>query len=296
MKITASFILTLIGFLVFAQHTPINTQYMYHGLLVNPAITGSKGNMVTSFSYRNQWIGNEFTPSTALFSIHAPLKNEKVSVGFQVYDDKVLYSRSTGIGGYFAYRISKEEQSLSFGLKLGVYQRNTNWSDVSTIDGNDPSFNQSGRTLLLGAGAGVYYRNNEFYFGVSSPELLGGSSVGLDVKEMNFMLISGYLFSLSQKVGVIPNLLIRKAGFGRFQTDFTLLFRINNKFDLGAIYRSKQVLGASLDYRVWFNLQLGYTFDVGYGKLNPKGSFGNHEVSVSYEFKKIVNAEDSKFF
>lgn len=296
MKIVAVIILTFITAISMAQHTPINTQYMYHGLLVNPAITGSKGVLVASLSYRNQWLGNDDSPRTTLLSVHTPLKNEKISVGVQIYDDKAYQNRSTGVGGYLAYRIADEKQSLSFGLKLGAYQRKTNWTEVVVLDDDDPFFEEDTKRISPGMGIGIYYRNNDFYLGLSSPELLGGNSTAFSFAEMNFTFLSGYLIPINDKFSFIPNVLLRKAGFGKFQTDATLLVRMDKKIDVGLIYRSKNILGMSLDYMVKPNIQVGYTFDAGFNDLNPEGSLGNHEVSVSYEFKKIISTVNTKFF
>ena len=296
MRIIAVIILTFVTALCLAQHAPINTQYMYHGLLVNPAITGSKGVVVASLSYRNQWLGNGDTPITTLLSVHTPLKNDKISVGVQVYDDKVYQNRATGVSGYLAYRIADDKQSLSFGLKMGAYQRKTNWSEVVILDDKDPFFEEDTERISPGVGMGVYYRNNDFYVGLSLPEFLGVSSIDLSLAETNFIFLSGYLIPMNDRFSFLPNLLVRKAGGGRFQTDVTLLLRIDKKVDVGLIYRSKNVLGMSLDYMVKPNIQVGYTFDAGLNKLSPEGSLGNHQVSISYEFKKVINAVNTKFF
>lgn len=296
MKKILILIFSIVSFLGMSQHLPINTQYMYHGLLVNPGVTGSREYLVASVSYRNQWLGNEYTPSTTLLSLHTPLKKENIAVGVQVYNDRVFHNRQTGIGGYAAYRIKSGNQLLSMGMKVGVYQNKSNWSDINTIKDGDPNFADVESGITPGIGLGVYYRSNDFYAGLSVPELIGGPSIDFNFTEVNFILISGYSLSVNDQFSVIPNILARKVGFGKIQTDVTVLFRYDKKIDVGAIYRSKSIIGMSLDYMIKQNIQIGYTFDVGLNGFNPQGSFGNHEISMAYEFKKVVETTSTKFF
>lgn len=279
----------------YGQHMPINTQYMYHGLMINPAIAGSRNDLMTSFSYRNQWMGSEFTPKTFLLSAHSPLKNEKIAIGLQVYGDNAGVFKRNGVSGYAAYRIIGEKSKLSFGMKLGLYTNSTNFSEVDLISPDDPSFKNEESSIKPGFGFGVYYKTDSYYLGTSFSELVNPFEDRIK-NNINYNFIAGYNFSVNEKLQILPNVLFRKIGQLNFQPDLTIIFRVNKTLDLGLINRVSKIYGLSIDYLITSQLQIGYSFDIGLGGLNPSNSIGNHEISIAYEFKKVVQTTNTKFF
>ncbi len=278
---------------VMSQYMPINTQYMYHSLLVNPAITGSKNALITSFSYRNQWLGSDLGPKTMLLSGHTPLKNDKIALGVQLYKDEVNPITKTGVSTYFSYKIVKENKQLNFGTKLGVYS--TKNKDVNLISKGDLVFNEDFQ-LAFGTGFGMYYKTNTYYLGAALPEIINGPNSTIDAGTWNYTLIAGYDCKVSKDLSVLPNILFRKIEAGNMQPDITLIFRLKKTLDIGILSRLSKTYGLSLDYLIAPQLQIGYSFDYGLGGLNPENSAGNHEINISYELKKIVHSTNTKFF
>lgn len=282
-----------------AQHMPINTQYMYQGLLVNPAITGNRNALYTSLTHRKQWIGNDITPSTTLLSAHTPLKKERISLGGQIYQQSYNNLNNTGISGFGSYRLPiGEKAKLSFGLKVGVLSYRYNWNNLQTVEANDPTFQNIQPEILPSFGFGTYLKNEDYYIGFSIPEIVNGlNSQKISSNSINYTFIAGYKFNINEQLSLLPNLLIRKIGRLNAQTDLTTILKIDQTLGLGLIIRSGgKILGASIDYNVTDQLQFGYSFDTGISGNNPTDTFGNHEVSISYEFKKIINAPSTKFF
>lgn len=273
---------------------------MYHGLLVNPGITGNRDHIMASSSYRNQWLGNSITPQTFLFSIHTPLKNEKVAIGLQSYADRIGYTNRIGLGGYAAYKIYANKFYVSFGLKAGLYATQTDWSKVETINENDPNFKNIENNLRPGLGFGIYLKSDKGYIGLSIPEFTNNLnrdlSVGLSPNNWNKTFVAGYVIELNRYIDFLPHLLVRQIGNNQIQPDITGIIRINEAFDLGLIYRHKGIVGISFDISITPLLQIGYTFDTGLTELNPANTFGNHEVSMAYKFKKTTSTPSIKFF
>ena len=52
-----------------AQQDPMLSQYMFNGLYINPAYAGSHKYWSSTLSYRNQWVGLEGAPSTAIAAV-----------------------------------------------------------------------------------------------------------------------------------------------------------------------------------------------------------------------------------
>ena len=67
-----------------AQFEPQFTQYMFNEMFINPAYAGSREHIALTALYRNQWVGIEGAPKTQTFSVHAPLRNEKIGLGFSI--------------------------------------------------------------------------------------------------------------------------------------------------------------------------------------------------------------------
>ncbi|HMV24589.1 MAG TPA: PorP/SprF family type IX secretion system membrane protein, partial [Saprospiraceae bacterium] len=73
---------------VFSQQDPMFTKYMFNSLWYNPAYAGSQDHMSISLIHRSQWIGLQGAPTTQTFTIHTPLRNDKVGIGFNLVNDK----------------------------------------------------------------------------------------------------------------------------------------------------------------------------------------------------------------
>ena len=65
---------------VSAQHSSDYVQYMFNGLLINPAYAGSADALNITSLYRKQWVGINGAPANIMLSAHSPLKNKKVCI------------------------------------------------------------------------------------------------------------------------------------------------------------------------------------------------------------------------
>ena len=74
---------------VYAQQSAQYTQYIFNGLIINPAYAGTKEILNANAMYRSQWAGLEGAPTTQTFAADGTLKNNRLGVGLQVVNDKV---------------------------------------------------------------------------------------------------------------------------------------------------------------------------------------------------------------
>src|SRR6188508_2134320 len=72
----------------YAQQQPIFTQYMFNGLVINPAYSGSHESMTLTASARSQWTGIKGAPQTQVFSAHSPIKFSRSAAGAVLMHDK----------------------------------------------------------------------------------------------------------------------------------------------------------------------------------------------------------------
>ena len=116
----ANFLLALLLFacgISNAQQLPQFTQYMYNTISVNPAYAGSREALNVTVLHRNQWAGLEGNPRTSTFSIHTPLKNEKIGVGLSYINDRLGFESTNYAYGDFSYTVKLDEEiKMRFGL------------------------------------------------------------------------------------------------------------------------------------------------------------------------------------
>lgn len=98
-----------------AQQDPEYTQYMYNTMAVNPAYAGSTGTIEAKISlYRSQWVGMPGAPETQSFSVHSPLRNEKLGLGLSVVNDKIGPSNELYLDGNFSYSLPLGYEKIGF--------------------------------------------------------------------------------------------------------------------------------------------------------------------------------------
>jgi len=270
---------------VSAQQLPQFTQYMYNTISVNPAYAGSRGTLNLTALHRNQWAGIEGNPRTSTFSIHAPLRNDRVGLGLSYINDNLGFEKTNYVYGDFSYTVPVSETAkLSFGLKAGF----TNYV-LETPDVNDMFFDSSFNNWSPNIGAGVYYSSNKWYVGVSSPRILNTdlNEGEFEALERNsYYAIGGLVFDLSENTKFKPTVIAKYTNGAPASYDLTANFLFSEKFWIGASYRfnDSSNFGALIDYQVSKDFRLGYAYDIPTGDIRPYTT-GTHEVILIYELK-----------
>ncbi|MEO8761465.1 MAG: type IX secretion system membrane protein PorP/SprF, partial [Bacteroidia bacterium] len=168
-----------------AQQDNLYSQYMFNGLLLNPAYAGSNEVLSATALNRNQWVGFDGAPKTSTFSLHTPLKNKKVNVGITFINDRFGITTQNKINAVYAYRLFFKKSSLSFGLQAGVDLIKNNYNAIQTTTPNDAVFTgQFSQQNIPQFGFGIYYKTKTFYAGISSPDLLSISTSTSTYKSM----------------------------------------------------------------------------------------------------------------
>ena len=94
----------LAGSTAIAQQDALFSQYMFNKLVINPAYTGTRDALSITLVGRQQWVGMDGAPRTASFSIHSPLRNEKIGIGAYAYTDVIGPLQTSGVVGSFSYK------------------------------------------------------------------------------------------------------------------------------------------------------------------------------------------------
>ena len=286
-----------------AQHYQHYSEYMFNGLAINPAYTGSREVLSLSLLHRDQWVGIKGAPVTQTLSIHGPLKNDKIGIGLYAYNEEIGVTRQQGFYLNYAYRIRFGSSKLAFGLKAGLDLCQSNWSDIEIVDQNDKAFESNSPIYVKpNVGAGFYFYNKKYYAGLSVPLLLTNRleynekiEVSHNFKNYNTMLTAGVLFKLNNSFKVKPSFLIKYHQASPMQFDLNANFIYRDIAWLGFSYRLDDAVVAILQYQITPQLAVGYAYDYTLSELNKYGN-GSHEIMIRYELGFKVKAYNPRYF
>lgn len=268
------------------------SQYMFNGLVLNPAYAGSSDGLSATALYRNQWVGVEGAPVTQTLSMHAPVRNEQVGVGFSVISDKIGVTNTLSINGAYAFRIKTRSGVLSMGLQTGITNIRADYTDVElNPQGNpDNQFNEVQNFLMFDFGNGIYYHTDKFYAGVSAPNLFrtriadwGDDNAANPKHIRHYFLSTGYVFTISDEVKVKPSTIVKVADGAPVQYDINTNVWLYNRIGLGASYRSNRTLVGLMELQVARQLRVGYAYDHPISADLSRFNANTHEVMLRFD-------------
>ena len=303
------FVLIVLSFgSAFAQQLPQFTQYMYNTISINPAYAGSRETLSLVGLHRSQWVGIEGGPTTQTFSVHSPLRNEKVGLGLSFINDQLGYENFAYIYADFSYTIPVGyETKLAFGLKGGLTHYNLDQellTDPSVIE--DLYFSNVADRWSPNIGAGVFLHNQKWYIGLSAPRILNtdwnksrnGEIDYVSAERVSYYLTGGYVFDLSATTKFKPAFMIKATNGAPVSYDLTGNFLFNEKFWLGAAYRfneSAGAFGAIADFQISRELRIGYAYEHPISDIRPY-SDGTHEVLLIWELLRNNRIKSPRYF
>lgn len=288
-----------------AQQNPLYSQYMFNHLVINPAYAGTKPYMSLTGIVRKQWVGFDGSPLTASVSIHGPVKNKKMGLGFLINNDHIGIVDQTDFYGSYSYQVPLASGKLSMGVSGGFSLYSSKFSDLQYFDSGDPVYSANTlNTVLPNFGGGLFYYSEKFYAGLSAPQLLSyDSNDKLSVKKENvyhptphFYVTSGYVIETSGLTKIKPSALIRYVRGSDVSFDINCNVLISDILWLGASYRHSDAVAAIVEYQLTRKLRFGYSYD--YTISNLKNYAGNtHEVMLSFEFGyDIMKIKSPRYF
>ncbi|MBX2840329.1 MAG: type IX secretion system membrane protein PorP/SprF [Flammeovirgaceae bacterium] len=271
----------------YGQQDPIYTQYMFNGMVINPAYAGSHESISLSALSRIQWTDTgSGKPFTSTFSGHAPVQHN-LAVGVSFVNDHIGVTDRNMLMGALAYKIPVGLGKLSFGLQAGLstYKAGT----LLAKDPNDPLNQQIDPTARPEFGAGVYYYTDKFFLGFSAPNLMnqqfGESDSESYIKlQKHYFAYSGYVFTFSESLKFRPNVLVKYVEGAPIQMDLNASFLFNETLWLGASYRSLDALSIIAEIQLKNPMiRIGYAYDFATTDL-MKEQYGTHEIVLNYRF------------
>lgn len=303
MKKIITVLTLMMGLNGFSQQDPQYSLYQFNQMVINPGYAGARDGIAFVADVRKQWIGFSGAPTTAAFSVHSPILNNKVGVGINAVSDKLGPKSVTGIYGNVAYLMKiGNNTKLSFGVRGGYAMYKFDFTGLNYKDADEtayPDLNGANRGSL-DVDAGLFLRTNSFFVGLSATHLnkgviynstfTGTNSVGNTadysisyVQSPHVFLTIGKSFALNENLLISPSLMVKSVQ-RRTTTDLNLNFFIVKKVWFGVFVRQGYGFGALFQAYVTNQLRIGYSYDAGFGKQRNLG--GSHEIMVGFDIKR----------
>ena len=287
-----------------AQNTLVPSVSNYHltWTTINPAFSGFRDAISVSSLYRTALYG-KLGPSDAQLNMHTPIGNSKVAIGGvisynHIPDIQNLYS----LMSTYAYRIYMGSGRLSFGLSAGVYGVNSDLSEVDIRDEGDPAFpDDAYQRWFPNFGTGVLYYEENFFVGLSIPELLSVPTKDQGIgsakfENYRFILTGAYQFNFSENFRLKPSLWI---DYNQASTSFKASVNVglwDSRIYVGGAYHYPNFAIALLNFQVNPQWLVGYAYTFNTGPVRTALG-GSHEVVLRWELRPVIRTiPDDPFY
>lgn len=286
--------------LVVAQQEQHYSQYMFNGLVINPAYAGSSDMISASAFHRTQWVGFDGHPSTQTFSIHSPALHKSVGLGLQLVNDKIGIERKTSILTSYSYKVNVNKGILSMGLQAGLQNYSIDQDELDVKDLDDQKFYPSVSSKIVpDFGFGAYYLKDNYYIGVSIPHLtqtkleINGYSTGSEFSKLSrhYFVTAAYKYRINRDFSVLPSFIFKGVAAAPVSLDLTTHIKYRKIAWFGGSYRigdsfnfqAGADIGELLD-KVDKSVRIGYAYDLTTSKFNSYNN-GTHEIMLIYDFE-----------
>lgn len=291
MKKKLFFLFLLLSSLAHAQQEAQYSMYMFNGMAINPAYSGSLEGLSASALYRMQWVGIEGAPKTLFANVHRPFFDGKMGAGLTVVNDQigVMDRNSVALAG--SYHLAMPTFRVSFGLQGTYSQYSIGLGGVQhSLDGSaDPTFSGTISQSTFNVGGGIFAYADRWFAGVSAPhfmrnplsdELINTTSSAVEVP--HFFAQAGYIHSLNPLVALKPSFLLKAVNGSPMVADINLNAYYKKTIGIGAGYRTSGSVIAMLECQPLPHFRFAYAYDYMLSKLNTFAG-STHEVMLRFD-------------
>jgi type IX secretion system PorP/SprF family membrane protein len=268
-----------------AQQSPIYSQYMMNGVVINPAYASTDESASLTVVGRNQWVGVDGAPKTATMTFYTPLNQKGTSIGFSAMRESITVQTRTDYNLLAAQKVNVSETfQLALGLQAGMSQYNEKNSELTTTD---PTFasNQAYWKTQVGFGFALFSEN--FYLGLSAPAFKSfdlGNSVNKVKTISHYYVQAAYAARVNDDFLVKPSILLRQAQGSGMQYDINTSVLLKEVVWLGASWRSEKTVTGLVQVRLGSGFQIGYSYDTPMSSNLKGAQTVSHELMLNYRF------------
>ncbi|MFP2996264.1 type IX secretion system membrane protein PorP/SprF [Spongiivirga sp. MCCC 1A20706] len=278
---------------VHAQQEPYYTLYRYTQNILNPAAAGSNDLTQFTTNIRSQWSGVNGAPETQSLAFDTAL-GERVGLGLSIVNDQTFIEKQTGIYVDFSYNIQLNDAArLYFGLKAGGNSYDVNTGGLNTVGATADPLLANINEFRPNIGVGVHLTYDDFFVGLSVPRMLNNERlddeagiVTTATERPHFYGMLGYNIGLGPDWQIRPSVLARYVNATPVSVDITTAVMYDNKFEVGAAYRTDAALSGFATIMVQNWLHFGYSYESSFNNPIADASMGTHEVYIRFIFNK----------
>jgi type IX secretion system PorP/SprF family membrane protein len=294
-----------------AQQEHHYTQFMYNKLLLNPAYAGARGVPAITAIYRNQWLGFEGSPQSALVSFHSPFLSNRFGAGVTVSHQKAGLNRDFFGNLAFSYDlIAQNDVSVRMGVMGSIRSLSIDFTKATPLVNGDNSLENVRVNEIFGnVGAGIYATfAGQFFAGFSVPRIYS-NTVGFNPSQpvmiakeyQHFYGSAGIIIPLSDDINLMPSALLKYVKNAPFDADINLSLDVRKKFTAGISYRiGGDGPGESVDLLAYWQatpqVAVGVAYDFTLSQIKDYTA-GSIELLVQSDLKKRKrNMSNPRFF
>ena len=294
-NILLTFVVVLISALAFSQQLPQYTQFFLNKALLNPGATGVENYWEGQVTNRLQWVGIQDAPRTHILSANGPLRNANMGLGGKIFADIVGPTRRSGFSFSYGYKLKiSETLKLGMGLSFGGLQYITDASQITIENPGDVALSNSAQSLFLpDAGVGFHLYSEEFYVGISMPQLLGNKLQFFENYQSteaalarHLFAYAGYKFSVTDDIVIEPAVMAKYVQPAPISLDANLRVIYKDMAWAGFSYRMNDAIAVMAGFTINESLVFGYSYDIPTSDIQTVTS-GSHEIILGIRFKEV---------
>ncbi|NSW95034.1 MAG: PorP/SprF family type IX secretion system membrane protein [Bacteroidales bacterium] len=278
-----------------AQQIPISESYFLDRYSFAPSYAGNFNSKFLFLGYRSDWSGIEGGPKTFRLSFNNSfMKNAGYGVKM-IYDRAGIFDQLYALASY-SYRVNiNEDHKILFGISAGIYRNTLNISDYYS-DPNynlDPSLiNQNVKSKLkFMSDASAVWKWNRLETGFMFTNISFGDAgydeVDVTYKPLaNFQIHALYDFSVSEKLNLIPIVVVRGGKYIKSQYEIATQILYQQKVWLSLAYRDPGIIGAGVGASIGKSLKISYNFN--FASDVAMNVFNNHEINLGFNIFELA--------
>lgn len=292
-KLTLTILCIGLNWFAYGQQDPLYNQYMFNQSMINPAYTGVNDVFNATAITRYQWVGIEGAPETYTLNVSTSLLNNKLGAGLTLVSDKYGVNINTQAQAQLAYRIDLlNGKSLSFGMQTGYFNYRYDYENLLLEQDDQALFLVDDNITKVNFGAGIYYRTNQYYVGVSVPQMLNTEAQDQNgtstIYQRHFYVSAGYIFDQLIALKFKPSVLLKIVEGQPLSVDLNASVLLMETLWVGATIRNFNAAGVNGQFEINDQIRLGYSFEMPLNSIS-NNAFGSHELMVSLDLEIFNN-------
>jgi len=287
--------LLLVSLAAWTQQDVLTGQYLFNGMLINPAYAGASGSWETMAMQRLQWVEFDGAPNTGIVSAHGGLANGELGIGGMLALDAIGITSTFELSGNAAYHLDMGQSDLSFGLRGGLLQYRAQLSEVDVINPADPVYQGTQLSAWVPRfGFGVLLRRKSWFVGASTPMLFVFDKAldgGISPYYRNHLYLQGGMsLEANSWLKLSPSALFRATPDVPSILDLNLLATVSDAYTLGLGYRTGSSFVLLTQCRISDQFRVGYTRDFTASDIRTYAG-GTHEIVLGWDLNPKSKVE-----